>query len=117
MGKVIKANTPKSAVRLTELPSVGEKTEEYLRMVGILKPADLIKADPFELYVQLCKETGRRFDPCLLDQFMAASSYMKGRGKKPWWRFTEERKSKIHLIEDEIKDFRKFPDPAVRKKR
>ena len=114
MHKPVKAIKPKDAIRLTELPSVGEKTAEYLRMVGILKPADLIKADPYDLYVMLCKETGRRFDPCLLDQFLAATSFMKGRGKKPWWHFTKERKSKIHLIDDEIKHLRKFPEPTKR---
>src|SRR5262249_59026231 len=44
------------------------------------------------LYDELCRITGQRHDPCLLDTFIAAVRYMEGGPKTPWWKFTAERK-------------------------
>ena len=44
------------------------------------------------LYDDLCRITGQRHDPCLLDTFIAAVRYMEGGPKTPWWKFTAERK-------------------------
>ena len=35
------------------------------------------------LYDDLCRITGQRHDPCLLDTFIAAVRYMEGGPKKP----------------------------------
>lgn len=77
---------------LEDLPNVGPKTAGYLRQVGVARPADLVGRDPYALYDELCRVSGRRFDPCLLDQFISAVRFMAGSSAKPWWAYTAERK-------------------------
>jgi hypothetical protein len=61
---------------------------------GLREPADLKKYDGYDLYVRLCKGSGERHDPCVLDTFLAVVDFMKGAEAKPWWMYTEERKEK-----------------------
>lgn len=102
MKKSPKANSPSDALRLQDIPSIGPKAEEDFRIVGILKPKDLLKKDPYKLYVKLCLELGAYIDPCVLDQFICAVYFMEGFGNKQWWEFTKIRKEKFHLIEKKI---------------
>ncbi|WP_439622320.1 helix-hairpin-helix domain-containing protein [Gemmata sp.] len=60
--------------------------------MGIATPAGLPGRDPYGLHDELCRITGHRHDPCLLDTFIAAISYMEGAPKRPWWKYTAERK-------------------------
>jgi Pathogenicity locus len=78
--------------RLEEIPNVGRSIAGDLRRLGIASPGDLIGRDPYEMYQDLCRMTGQRHDPCLLDTFIAAVRYMAGEPKKPWWKYTAERK-------------------------
>jgi Pathogenicity locus len=41
------------------------------------------------------KAPDQRDDPCLLDTFIAAVRYMAGEPKKPWWKYTAERKREL----------------------
>ena len=82
----------KTASRLEELPNIGRAMAADLRLIGIDHPADLIGKDPLEMYESLCRVSGRRFDPCVIDVFMAAVDFMNGGEPRPWWAFTEERK-------------------------
>ena len=50
------------------------------------------------MYDDLCRITGQRHDPCLLDTFIAAVRFMEGEPKKPWWKYTAERKRELFLI-------------------
>jgi hypothetical protein len=47
------------------------------------------------MYDDLCRLTGQRHDPCLLDTFIAAVRFMEGGPKKPWWKYTAERKREL----------------------
>jgi hypothetical protein len=47
------------------------------------------------MYDDLFRLTGQRHDPCLLDTFFAAVRYMEGGPKKPWWKFTAQRKREL----------------------
>jgi hypothetical protein len=47
------------------------------------------------MYDDLCRITSQRHDPCLLDTFIAAVRYMEGGPKKPWWKYTAERKREL----------------------
>jgi hypothetical protein len=47
------------------------------------------------MYDDLCRLTGQRHDPCLLDTFIAAIRFMEGGPKKPWWSYTAERKREL----------------------
>ena len=78
--------------RLEDIPNVGVAVAGDLRQLGITTPSELAGRDPYLMYHDLCRITGQRHDPCLLDTFIAAVRYMEGGPKTPWWKFTVERK-------------------------
>ena len=82
----------KQLARLEDIPNIGPAVAADLRQLGINAPAELPGRDPYALYDDLCRITGQRHDPCLLDTFIAAVRYMEGAPKKPWWKYTAERK-------------------------
>ena len=77
---------------LEQLPNVGPAIAADLRLLGVTRPRDLLGRDPYALYDDLCRLTGERHDPCLLDVFIAAVRFMAGSPAKPWWAYTAERK-------------------------
>jgi len=77
---------------LTDLPNVGPKVASELFRIGIDRPRDLAGRDPFAMYQDLCAETGRREDPCVLDVFISLTRFMEGDEPRPWWNYTAERK-------------------------
>ncbi len=77
---------------LEQLPNVGPAVAACLRRAGVSRPADLRGRDPFALYDALCRRTGRRVDPCVLDVFIAAVRFLGGAPARPWWAFTAGRK-------------------------
>ena len=82
----------RQVARLEDIPNVGPAVAGDLRRLGITSPAELPGRDPYALYDDLCRITGQRHDPCLLDTFIAAIRYMQGAPKRPWWKYTAERK-------------------------
>ena len=78
-----------------DIPNIGPAVAADLRQLGIMSPAELPGRDPYALYDDLCRNTGQRHDPCLLDTFIAAVRYMEGAPKKPWWKYTAERKREM----------------------
>ena len=80
---------------LQDIPNVGPAVAADLRQLGIMLPADLLGRDPYAMYDELCQITGQRHDPCLLDTFIAAVRFMAGEPKKPWWKYTAERKKTL----------------------
>ena len=78
--------------RLKDIPNVGPAIAADLRQMGITEPPELPGRDPFAMYDELCRLTGHRRDPCVLDTFIAAVRYMEGAPKRPWWKYTAERK-------------------------
>jgi hypothetical protein len=87
-----KAATAAECERLEQLPNIGVSIAEDLRSIGIQHPADLATADAFQLYQALCKSSGQRQDPCVLDTFLAATDFMRGAPARPWWDYTAQRK-------------------------
>lgn len=88
-----KQTTPRRDVaRLEDIPNVGPAVASYLRQVGVTAPGDLPGRDPYAMFDELGRATGERYDPCLLDTFIAAVRYMEGAPKLPWWKYTAERK-------------------------
>jgi predicted GIY-YIG superfamily endonuclease len=81
--------------RLEDIPNVGLAVAADLRQLGIITPAELSGRDPYALYDDLCRITGQRHDPCVLDTFIAAVRYMEGAPKRPWWKYTAERKREM----------------------
>jgi hypothetical protein len=78
--------------KLTDLPNVGKTTAADLKRIGIERPQQLEGADPYVLYVRLCKAFGERQDPCMLDVLMSIVDFMDGAEPKRWWAYTRLRK-------------------------
>jgi hypothetical protein len=81
--------------RLEDIPNVGPAIAADLRQLRINSPAELSGRDQYAMYDDLCRITGQRHDPCLLDTFIAAIRFMQGGPKKPWWEYTAERKRNL----------------------
>src|SRR5947209_2923943 len=77
---------------LEQLPNVGPATAAYFRRIGISRPADLEGRDPYVLFDDLCRVTGQRIDPCMLDVLISVVRFMDGDVAQPWWKYTAERK-------------------------
>jgi hypothetical protein len=85
----------RDVARLEDIPNIGPVIAAGLRQLGIALPTDLVGRDPYALYEDLCCQTGQRHDLCLLDTFIAAVRFMEGGPKKPWWKYTAERKREL----------------------
>ncbi len=88
----MKAKTAREVKKLQDIPNIGPAIARELAVVGVTKPVDLKKVDAFSLYQELCRVTGKRYDPCVLDTFMAAVEFMNGSPSRPWWYYTKNRK-------------------------
>ena len=91
----MKASDLTAAAKLESIPNVGPAIAAKLRLLGFASPAELAGQDPYEMYRTLCEQTGKRYDPCLLDVFISAVSFADGRPSKPWWKFTAQRKAEL----------------------
>lgn len=87
-----KASHAAECTRLDQLPNIGPAMAADLRALGIHHPQALAEQDALVLYRTLCRLTGQRQDPCVLDTFMAATDFMRGAPPAPWWAYTAERK-------------------------
>jgi len=95
VGRTLKSPKAASAADcqvLEQLPNIGPALAADLRRLGIRQPDELRSHDPFQLYQALCRATGKRQDPCVLDTFMAATDFMRGAAPTPWWYYTARRK-------------------------
>lgn len=90
-----KAKQADGAVKLEDLPNIGRATAADLRRLGIQRPGQLVGQDPLAMYDELCRLTGVKQDPCVLDVLMAAVRFMEGGPALPWWAFTAERKQML----------------------
>jgi Pathogenicity locus len=82
----------KTVTQLEELPNVGKAMADDLRLIGIDDPNKLVGKNPFELYDTLCRISGTKHDPCVIDVFMSIVHFMESGEPRPWWSFTDERK-------------------------
>ncbi|RMH26781.1 MAG: mitomycin resistance protein [Planctomycetota bacterium] len=78
--------------RLRDLPNVGPATERDLNLLGVTEPAGLAGRDPVKMYDDLCRLTGARHDPCVIDVFMAAIACVETGDRRPWWAFSPRRR-------------------------
>ncbi len=87
-----KAQHAAECERLEQLPNIGPSLAADLRLIGMHEPQELVQQDAFVLYQALCRATGKRQDPCVLDTFIAACDFMRGAPPRPWWAYTAARK-------------------------
>ncbi len=80
--------------KLTDLPNIGQAMVRNLQRIGITAPQQLVGKDPLKLYEKLCRETGSRHDPCVLDVFISITRFIDGEAPQPWWHYSEERKQR-----------------------
>ena len=88
-----KARVAAACERLEQLPNVGPSIAADLRRIGVRHPRDLAQRDAYTLYQALCRVSGKRQDPCVLDTFLAATDFMRGAPPRPWWAYTAQRKA------------------------
>ncbi len=91
----MKATRSDEAMRFEDIPNIGPAMAKDFRLLGLDEPSQLAAADPYALYDELCKITGTRHDPCVLDTFISAVRFMDGAPALPWWHYTAERKAKL----------------------
>ncbi len=74
---------------LQQIPYVGKRTEEALRMLGFDSIASLRGADPQEIYERECLMTGLKIDRCQLYVYRMAVYYAENDihdpAKLKWW--------------------------------
>lgn len=88
----MKAATASQAKRLEDIPNIGPSMASDFRLLGIRMPDELKGKDAYDLYKEICRRTGTRHDPCVLDTYMAAVDFMQGAPARPWYAYTKERK-------------------------
>ena len=93
-----KASQAADCERLEQLPNIGESMAADLRLLGVGHPQELAAADPLSLYQGLCRLSGVRQDPCVLDTFIAAVDFMQGAPARPWWFYTAGRKARYGAV-------------------
>jgi hypothetical protein len=93
-----KATCAADVRRFEDIPNVGVRMTDDFRLLGLKHPVDLKKQQALSMYQTLCRRTGVRQDPCVLDVFMAAIDFMNGAKPKPWWRYTAVRKKKFPML-------------------
>ncbi len=97
-----KAASAARCERLEQLPNVGPALAADLRRLGIAHPRELAAQDPMALYRALCRATGKRQDPCVLDSFIAVVDFMRGAEPRPWWAYTAERKARYGQVRADL---------------
>ena len=78
-----------------DIPNVGKAIEKDFVLIGLKEPIELISKDAYQMYNDLCNVTYKQHDPCVIDVFLSAVSYMEGGPPRKWWEFTKERKLKL----------------------
>lgn len=84
---------PMSEQDLRALPNIGPAIARQLVRLGVERPDDLRGQDGSRLFERLCELDGKRYDPCLLDTFVAAVDYANGAPARPWWYYSRLRKA------------------------
>ena len=85
----MKSPNRQTVSKLTDLPNIGKAMARDLRLINIQHPKDLIGKDGYQLYDELCKVTGKKHDPCVIDVFLSVIHFMEGgnlllRGRSTW---------------------------------
>ena len=93
-----KARCAADCQALEQLPNIGPALAADLRSIGIVHPRELAARDALQLYRALCRQRGRRQDPCVLDTFMAATDFMRGAPAARWWAYTARRKAQYCTV-------------------
>lgn len=82
--------------RLSDLSGIGKAMLKDFDLLGIRSVDQLAKADGKKLYDKLCRITGSRQDPCVLDTFTCACAQARNpklpKAQRNWWWWSRKRK-------------------------
>lgn len=83
--------------KLSDLAGIGPAMLRDFERLGIVSVDALAKADGDGLYRELCRLTGVRQDPCVLDTFRCAVAQARDpklpKARKNWWWWSRQRKA------------------------
>lgn len=83
---------------LGRLVSIGPAMLRDFELLGIRSVPQLARRNPQSMYRDLCRITGERQDPCVLDTFCAAVAQARNPLLEPekcqWWYWSKLRKEK-----------------------
>lgn len=88
----MKAHSFRDVKKFQDIPNIGPAMARDFNLLGLRTPADLIHTHPHTLYKKMCKVSGVRQDPCVLDTYIAAIDFMNGAPARPWFFYTKKRK-------------------------
>lgn len=88
----MKATNSSQVKTFQDIPNIGPAMERDFKALGLRGPNDLKTKDAFKLYRKMCRISGARQDPCVLDTYMAAIDFMQGAPARPWFYYTKKRK-------------------------
>jgi len=77
---------------LTDLPNIGNAMAADLQIIGITRPVQLKGKSAYKMYDDLCRKTGHRHDPCVIDVFLSITDFIEGAEPRAWWQYTAQRK-------------------------
>src|SRR5262249_16724974 len=83
--------------RMRDLISVGPAILRDFELLSVHNMKQLARSDPRQLYRRLCRVTGERQDPCVLDVFCAAVAQARDphlpAERCLWWYWSRKRKA------------------------
>jgi hypothetical protein len=81
---------------LGQLVSIGPAMLRDFELLGVRSVVQLARRSPERMYRKLCRITGERQDPCVLDTFSAAVAQARNPLLPPqqcqWWYWSRRRK-------------------------
>ncbi|MBZ5660905.1 MAG: helix-hairpin-helix domain-containing protein [Acidobacteriia bacterium] len=82
---------------LRDLISIGPAMVRDFKLLGVKSVAELARQNPQKLYEKLCRITGTRQDPCVLDTFRAGVAQARNprlpAEQCQWWYWSRKRKA------------------------
>jgi len=91
-----------SEVQLKDLRGIGKRMLEDFELLGVKSVPQLKAQDAQELYDRMCRLTGTRQDPCVLDTYRCAIAQARNPNlpeeQKDWWYWSRLRKAKQRAV-------------------
>ena len=84
--------------KLIDLSNIGKAAEADLIRLGIQMAHDLLGRNAYQMYDGLCRITGQKHDPCVIDVFLSIVDFINGGEPQDWWKFTAQRKAYLAPI-------------------
>jgi hypothetical protein len=89
--------THRTERQLKDLEGVGQAVLADLQQQGVPTVAALAKRSPQRLYETLCRDAGKRLDPCVLDTLRCAVAQARDPHlpdeQRKWWYWSRQRKA------------------------